>query len=244
MELYDMHCHVDLMPDMMTFAEQTLVEKLAILAVTTTPKAYAQELTMLRHFTNIRVALGLHPQLVSERYGELTLVEKHIADANYVGEVGLDYNRQFYSSKQKQLDVFTNIMKWCGQYSGKVISIHSVHADKTVLDIIEKYACTNHNKCILHWFSGTISQLQRAIEMNCLFSVNSAMTKSENGQKIIRNIPIDNIVIETDAPFIGGINDATKLRAEVDTTQTTLAALFDETIHARIGRMSKTLLSV
>ena len=166
-----------------------------ILAVTTTPKAYEKEIDYFHSYENIKIALGLHPQLVSERSNELDLVEKYIEDAAYIGEIGLDYNRQFYSSKNKQIDVFENIIKWCSSKGGKVISIHSVHADKNVLDILEKYDCTKNNKCILHWFSGSLSQLRRAVEMGCYFSINEMMMQSLNGRKLISNIPIDKVLV-------------------------------------------------
>ena len=174
--IYDSHCHLDLMPSMIEFAQNAKKSNINILAVTTTPKAYEKEIDYFHSYENIKVALGLHPQLVSERYNELPLVEKYIENAAYIGEIGLDYNRQFYSSKNKQIDVFENIIKWCSSKGGKVISIHSVFADKNVLDILEKYDCTKNNKCILHWFSGSLSQLHRAVKMGCYFSINEMPT--------------------------------------------------------------------
>jgi len=211
--IYDFHCHLDLMPSMMEFAQNAQKSNINILAVTTTPKAYEKEIDYFHSYENIKVALGLHPQLVSERYNELSLVEKYIENAAYIGEIGLDYNRQFYSSKNKQIDVFENIIKWCSSKGRKVISIHSVHADKNVLDILEKYDCTKNNKCILHWFSGSLSQLHRAVKMGCYFSINEMMTQSLNGRKLISNIPIDKVLIESDAPFINKINTLQQLES-------------------------------
>ena len=211
--IYDSHCHLDLMPSMIEFAQNAKKSNINILAVTTTPKAYEKEIDYFHSYENIKVALGLHPQLVSERYNELPLVEKYIENAAYIGEIGLDYNRQFYSSKNKQIDVLENIIKWCSSKGGKVISIHSVFADKNVLDILEKYDCTKNNKCILHWFSGSLSQLHRAVKMGCYFSINEMMTQSINGRKLISNIPIDKVLIESDAPFINKINTLQQLES-------------------------------
>ena len=211
--IYDLHCHLDLLPSMREFAKDAKESNINILAVTTTPKAYEKEIAYFHSYENIKIALGLHPQLVSERSNELDLVEKYIEDAAYIGEIGLDYNRQFYSSKNKQIDVFENIIKWCSSKGGKVISIHSVFADKNVLDILEKYDCTKNNKCILHWFSGSLSQLHRAVKMGCYFSINEMMTQSINGRKLISNIPIDKVLIESDAPFINKINTLQQLES-------------------------------
>ncbi len=244
MDIYDMHCHVDLMNSMTAFADSALKESIGIFAVTTTPKAYEKESCILKPFPNIRVGLGLHPQLVSDRYDELILIEKYISMAVYIGEIGLDFNRQYYPSKEKQMDIFDNIIKWCGQYNGKIISIHAVHADKAVLDVIEKYACAEHNRCILHWFSGTVKQLQRAVEMGCLFSVNSAMLKSPNGQNIIRSIPSKSILLETDAPFIGDIKTAKMLKENLVAVRNKLMEYVGESLLQEIQMTSAALFAM
>jgi TatD DNase family protein len=226
------------------FASDALKADIGILAVTTTPKAYEQEIVMLRSYANIRLALGLHPQLVFHRYGELSLVEKHIDSAEYIGEIGLDFNNQFYESKEKQIDIFNNIIRRCAIKGGKVISIHSVRSDKAVLDILEKYRCTQQNNCILHWFSGSLTQLQRAIEMGCFFSVNSAMIRSANGRRLICSLPQEKIVIETDAPFIKEITEASKLKIELEGVQLALADILGNDITRSVLETSKMLLSL
>ena len=207
-KMYDMHCHLDLMPNMQMVAEQALKRDINILTMTTTPKAYKKEIAILKNYTNIRVALGLHPQLIKERYAEVELVEQYIEKANYIGEIGLDFGKQYYSSKQKQIDVFDKIIKWSSELGNKVISIHSVKADRFVVDMIEKSGCYKNNICILHWFSGTSKQLQRAIEMGCYFSVNYKMLDSDNGRKLLSKIPPNRIVLEPDAPFILNVKNS------------------------------------
>lgn len=230
MQIFDMHCHVDLMPSMSAFANDALKANICLLAVTTTPKAYEKEITALRPFPNVRVALGLHPQLIGERYSEICIIEKHLEDARYIGEIGLDYNKQFYHSKDKQLDAFERIIKKCGELGGKTLSIHSVHADKPTLDVIEKYSAYKQNTIILHWFSGTQKQLQRAVQFGCYFSINSAMINSENGRRIIQGIPVERMLLESDAPFIGQINTPQKLFADLNLTAHWLSANIDANI--------------
>jgi len=241
MELFDFHCHLDLMPSMLDFAYEAAKSGMGILAVTTTPKAYEKEIVELRSLANIRVALGLHPQLVSDRYSELSLVESYIGETEYIGEIGLDFNRQFYFSKETQADVFENIISWCSQKGGKVISIHTVRSDKAVLDILEKHCCTEKNKCILHWFSGSIAQLRRAVEMGCYFSINGIMIKSPNGQKLIPNIPVEKILIESDAPFINKIRTFRQLEKEIQDIELYLSTLLGKNIPEIIRSTSKTL---
>ena len=242
MQFYDMHCHIDLMPSMIGFANEALKAGIGVLSVTTTPKAFEKEVEIFQSFTNIKVALGFHPQLVFERYRELNLIEKHINAAKYIGEIGLDFNKQFYASKDKQIDVFENIIKWCSKKSDKIISIHAVRADKIVLDILGKYRCPEKNKCIIHWFSGSMTQLRRAIDMKCFFSINGAMIKSINGLNLIKNIPIENILIETDAPFINDIKNIERIKTELQEIESSLVSIFGEDLLYLIHNNSKALL--
>lgn len=241
MELFDFHCHLDLMPSMLGFANEAAKAGMGILAVTTTPKAYEKEIMVLRSHANIRVALGLHPQLVFERYSELSLVERYISETKYIGEIGLDFNNQFYFSKETQVDVFGNIISWCSQKGGKVISVHTVRSDKAVLDILEKHCCTEKNKCILHWFCGSMAQLRRAVEMGCYFSINGIMIKSPNGQKLIPNIPVEKLLIESDAPFINNINTPQQLETEMRSIELYLSTIWGGNIPDIIRSTSITL---
>lgn len=244
MELFDFHCHIDLMLSMVNFAREAAKTDINILAVTTTPKAFEKEINILKQFSNIKVGLGLHPQLVSSRYGELSLIKELIGGADYIGEIGLDFNHQFYPSKEKQVEVFESIIKWCSEIGKKVISIHSVRSDKAVLDILEKYGCTEKNKCILHWFSGTQVQLRRALQMGCFFSVNSAMIKSPNGQKLIEFIPSDRILLETDAPFVNKIQTVPQLKTELEKIIAYLCSVCGEDITEIIRDTCKSLFSI
>lgn len=220
MKIFDLHCHVDLFPNMQQVAKESVNMDIQIFSVTTTPKAYEKEIILLRDYETIKLALGLHPQLVKERYSELSLLMKYLPNAKYIGEVGLDFNRQFYESKDKQLHVFDTVIRECAYHKGKIISIHSVKSAKQVLDILEKYNCCHTCKCILHWYSGEIKQLKRAIEMGCFFSINLKMLESANGKKIIEQIPTERILVESDAPFIHDVNNMMSLnKLMIDTVE-------------------------
>ena len=60
---------------------------------------------------------------------------------------------------------------------------------------------------ILHWYSGGATDLRRAIEQGCYFSINHQMLQSANGKNIVGSIPVDRILIESDAPFTKGLNE-------------------------------------
>jgi TatD DNase family protein len=81
---------LDLYPDPWRVAEECRERQLYVLSVTTTPSAWNGTTALAKDAPRIRTALGLHPQLVHERKGELPLFERLLPEARYVGEIGLD----------------------------------------------------------------------------------------------------------------------------------------------------------
>lgn len=244
MEIYDMHCHVDLMQSMVEFSQSAMEERINLVAMTTTPKAYEIEKEKLRGFSNIQVALGLHPQLVSERMHELALVEKYICTTRFIGEIGLDFNKQFYHSKAQQIDAFSQIIGWCYRFPKKIISIHSVRSDKTVIDILENFDCTKYNYCIFHWYSGTLKQLNRALNLGCFFSVNEYMINSPNGRLIIQEVPENRLLLESDAPFLSNAKTVKQLKQKLTYCLDELAIIKGKEVSIQIAETSRRLLGI
>lgn len=238
--MFDMHCHVDLIDPMSKFCAATEKLNISILAMTTIPRAYEAERRILSSYPTIYIALGFHPQLVADRKNELALFDKYVSSSKYIGEVGLDFSKRFYFSKKEQTIAFEHIIQSC-IYS-KTISIHSVFSDRYVLDILERNNTTEHNNCILHWYSGSFTQLERAIEMGCYFSVNEQMLNSPNGTKIIARIPIERLVLESDAPFVGNIKTAEALSLSLAKTSENLCRIKQEGNRDLINYTSRKLL--
>ncbi|TMI67706.1 MAG: TatD family deoxyribonuclease, partial [Bacteroidetes bacterium] len=78
--------------------------------------------------------------------------------------------------------------------------VHSVRSASLVMNLIDELP-DSKNKYIFHWFSGSSSELKRAISLGSYFSVNSGMLKSAKGRGLVTEIPRDRILTETDGPF-------------------------------------------
>jgi TatD DNase family protein len=197
----DFHCHLDLFPDHAAAVADAEKAQVYTLTVTTTPKAWPRnhELTLRTRY--VRAALGLHPQLVSERAGEVSLWEEYLPQARYVGEVGIDAGPSYYRSLELQKQVFEHILQKCAASGGKILTVHSIRAAKTVLDLIEKHLRVGNCGVVLHWFTGSNSEARRAAELGCYFSVNARMLQNERGRALVSSLPSDRLLTETDAPF-------------------------------------------
>lgn len=198
----DFHCHLDLYRDHAAVIAECDKERVATLAVTTTPKAWKRNREMAAGSQRVRVALGLHPQLVAERAGELPLFEALLPDARYVGEIGLDAGPRFYRSFPEQERIFERILRACAEQGGKILTVHSVRAVPKVLDRIEAALPQDRGRVILHWFTGTPAEARRAAAMGCYFSINREMLRSDRHRKLVAGLPLDRLLTETDGPFV------------------------------------------
>jgi TatD DNase family protein len=195
----DFHCHIDLYPDPVKVLDEADARGTYVLAVTTTPKAWRGTRVLVGNRRRVRVALGLHPELVTQRHHEVALLCALIPEAHYIGEVGLDGSAAHKVSLPLQRTVLDRILRECALSGGRVISMHSRGAADEVLDILDQNP--NCGLPILHWFSGTTRQLERAIARGCWFSVGPAMLRSRKGRDLAAAMPPDRLLTETDAPF-------------------------------------------
>ena len=197
----DFHCHLDLYPDFEDAIARAEAARIYTLTVTTTPKAWPRNHELTRHTRYVRSALGLHPQLVSERAGELELWERYLPEARFIGEVGLDAGPRFYKSLDAQKRVFRTVIERCADVGGKILTVHSVRTVPMVLEMIERHLPPNRGKVVLHWFTGSKAEARRAAALGCYFSINAEMMRSDRGRSLVADLPMDRILTETDGPF-------------------------------------------
>ena len=198
---FDLHCHIDLFPDPAALIASCDEDQIVALAVTTTPLAWAQNKHWTAGSRYVHAAVGLHPELVRERHAELPLLEEAMEEARFIGEVGLDGSPQHRKSWGIQKEVFARILSGAQRLGGRVASIHSRRAAADVLRCIEEHTTVDRLLPILHWFSDSASLARRAVRLGCYFSINQRMLTGAAGMELIRNLPSDRLLTETDAPF-------------------------------------------
>ena len=203
----DTHCHIDLYPTPGEIVDECERAGIYTIAVTNAPSLFANSYALTSSTTFVRAAVGLHPQLVRSHGHELEKMWPLLDQTRYVGEIGLDYAEPNEQDYARQRAIFTAILEHCSDAKDKIVTIHSRRAARDVIDIAGgKFPGT----LILHWFSGTFHELERGLAAGFLFSVNSAMLRSKKGVEIIRRIPRDRILTETDGPFVKGSTGVAK----------------------------------
>lgn len=208
-QLFDAHCHLDLMayPDAVADEATTLGPSLFDCGVD--PRDFARAKKRACNRSNIFAGIGLHPWWLADgRCGtaEINLLCEVAAQERLIGEVGLDFSARFAGSEPLQIQAFDRLCDALVQHplAGRVISIHAVRSAGTVLDALESYGLLtpspNSPAIIFHWFSGTSNEFVRARNAGCYFSVNERMLATKRGREYARQIPLDRLLLETDAP--------------------------------------------
>jgi TatD DNase family protein len=171
------------------------------LAVTTTPKAWPQNRRWTAASAYVHAAVGLHPELVAQRHHEIALLEEYIGESRLVGEIGLDGSPQHRKSWEAQTGVFLRALKRAQELGGRIVSIHSRRAADEVIKLLAVHTTPDRVLPILHWFSGSASAARNAASQGCYFSVNHRMLEHDAGLALVRSLPLDRLLTETDAPF-------------------------------------------
>lgn len=183
----------------MSVARRAAALGLYVLSVTNTPSSWRVTSSLEIESPRIKTALGLHPQVAHLRKSELDLFESLLPNTRYVGEIGLDGDPDSRKHWDDQVSVFRSILHLCADNGGRIVSLHSRRAVSEVLDEVQLRA--NAGLFVLHWFTGTYRELERAISLGCWFSVGPAMMRSEKGKALVSRMPRERVLTESDGPF-------------------------------------------
>ncbi|MBD1591110.1 TatD family deoxyribonuclease [Arthrobacter sp. S1_S22] len=195
--LLDTHCHVSAYADpvaMLGAAEQAGI---AVIAVTEDPDEYRRLKTRLGRREHVDVAIGLHP-LRAASFGpnDLARFFRLLPQAKWIGEVGLDFSRVGAGTAKAQLRVFDTVLAEAAR-GHHPLSVHSRGAEK---EVIQKLA-EAEAQAVLHWYTGPLYLVDEAVKSGLYFSLNIAMTRSRKFASLVRAIPRERVLLETDGPF-------------------------------------------
>ena len=160
-------------------------------------------LDLVSKYDMVYGALGIQPEEISDDW-EMTFkfIEKHICDDKIlaIGEIGLDYH--YDCDKELQKKVFRKQLELAEKYNKPVI-VHSRDCIQETYNILKDY----HVKGIMHCYSGSLEMAREFNKIGFYIGVGGICT-FKNAVKIvevIKNIPIEYIVLETDSPYLSPV---------------------------------------
>ena len=205
---FDAHVHANLMDSPLNVVRSSHDAGLAFFACGVTPHDYLELVPQLTQ-DNIRVGLGAHPWYISDErvtQKDIELLLELMEQTSYLGEIGLDFSSRYCVDGLQDLQVkaFTMICERAANLSRndkpRVLSMHTVRSVDAVLDILEQTGAAQECVPIIHWFSGSSEELQRAIKLGCWFSVGEMSLKTKRGREYAKVYPKDKLLTETDLP--------------------------------------------
>lgn len=197
--MMDFHCHIDLYKHPREVYRQAVERNDFTWLVTTSPKAFVATSSALGHSDKVLISPGLHPEIAGMRADELGLLLEQMAHCKGVGEVGLDGSSRYRSTYAVQQSVFSAVVARSAELGGRVLSIHSRAAASDVLNELVRHS--GFGVAVMHWFSGSVSELRTAAAMGCWFSVGPAMFNTANCRRLVAAMPRNFVVPESDGPF-------------------------------------------
>jgi TatD DNase family protein len=196
--MIDVHCHIDQFSKPFEIAKKAEDKGIITIAVTSLPEHFNLGYPHFANFKHVRLALGYHPMLVGNKKFDENLFRSLAIRTSYIGEIGLDFSEKDTSKRQMQIDTLQKIFNIIKDRP-RLISLHSRRAEKSLFDLVND---NKLKKAVFHWYSGPLNLVDKLINAGHYFSINPAMIKSKNGQKIIKRIPSDRVLTETDGPYV------------------------------------------
>ncbi|MBR1769323.1 MAG: TatD family hydrolase [Bacteroidales bacterium] len=151
--------------------------------------------------------IGLYPGSVTgevERQLDEILPYVKLSSTKAIGEIGLDFywSRDFY---EEQIHAFKTQLQWSKNMNNIPFSIHCRKAFDEILRCLKEDGRESFNG-VFHCFSGDISQANKVLEMGFYLGIGGVLTfKNAHLVDVIKNIPLSNIVLETDAPYLAPV---------------------------------------
>jgi TatD DNase family protein len=211
--LIDSHCHLnmkdlaDRQDEVISRASEFGVNYMQ--TICTKLSEFPEVLAIAKKYDNIFASVGIHPHEVDkEGIAEIQTLLELANDPKVIafGETGLDYYYE-YSNRDNQKISFINHIK-SARMADKPVIVHSRDADDDTIEILEKETKDNGPfKGIIHCFSTGRELAERSVALGLYISISGIITfkNAENLREIVRDLPIDKLLVETDAPFLSPI---------------------------------------
>lgn len=205
--IIDSHCHLDYEPLINNIDQVLLNAKnnnvINLLTIGTSLESSKKVLDIVNKYSNVYGAIGIHPNSTTNNLNnlnELLSIKKKNKKIIAFGETGLDY---FYkrSEKNDQLFSFEKHIEFSISENVPVI-IHTRDADDDTISTIKKYHLKT--KFLIHCFTGSLDFAKKLLDLGCLISFSGIITfkKSNDLRTVVKYVPMNKMLIETDSPYL------------------------------------------
>lgn len=197
--IYDSHCHLEYVQTLSNHQTPAIIPGVCLYDIN-------KLVELRRKYPIYKIGLGLHPWFINDYISDQksytqALLIKNLSNLvrmnlpDFIGEIGLDKYRENFD---KQIDIFDAQLQVAQKFNLPVI-IHCVRAYNEVLLMLRKY---NIRRGIIHGFNANEIIARKFYSNGFLLGIGSNITKTSLITKSIRDIPLQYIVLESDAPYM------------------------------------------
>lgn len=207
--LVDSHCHLDF-PEFGPEVEAVVARARHtgvghMLTISTRVHRFHEVLAMAERFPDVTCSVGTHPHYASEEtditIADLTEKAKH-PRVVAIGEAGLDYFYQKSTREDQEAGFRTHIA--AARETGLPLVIHTRDAESDTARILREEMERGRFSAVLHCYTGSETLAKTGIDLGLYVSFSGILTfpKSQALRDVARTIPLDRLLVETDAPFL------------------------------------------
>lgn len=233
MSFIDAHCHLNvILQDFNKEVRDNILKKfrkqeiLYLVNNVSRPTNFYQAISKKsnKYTPNILLAVGINRNLAKdkEKHPHLfTQLKSAVRDLkpNAIGEVGLDYNEQFGEIHAKNQKIFfKKEIELAREYNLPLI-IHSSKADYDLLKILN-VTKAYEVPILIHGVDLAISVIKELLDLNCYFSITSRHLEDDRLKKVFHSIPLNQLLIESDAPYAASLVHDSGNSSPIDVIET------------------------
>lgn len=207
--IIDSHCHLlhqknaNNVNTLIKNAKNNGVNK--FLNISTKEDEFEKVINLSKKYEEIYCSLGIHPHesiSATERTFAQILELSKSSKVIGIGETGLDFYYN-YSDKKIQISSFIRHIE-ISQETGLPVIIHMREAEEEIFKIIEEQYKKIPFNGLIHCFTGSSEIVKKLLPYNFYFSLSGIITfkNSENLRKSVKSIPMSNMLVETDSPYL------------------------------------------
>jgi TatD DNase family protein len=207
--LVDSHCHLD-SPDFAAGTGDIVARARSdgighMLTICTRVRKFPEVLSIAERFADVTCSVGTHPHSASDER-DVTLSEIVALTAHprvvAIGEAGLDYFYQKSSREDQQAGFRRHIA--AARETGLPLVIHTRDADEDTARILREEMAKGPFNAVLHCFTGGRALAETGIELGLYVSFSGILTFPKSGalREIAAALPLERLLVETDAPFL------------------------------------------
>jgi TatD DNase family protein len=206
--LVDSHCHLDFL-DLTPFGGSleraieaaSLVDVKEILCISVSMENIPVVLKIAEQYPNVYASVGAHPSHNEGAEADFDTLVRYAAHPKVlaIGETGLDYHYDF-TKESVQRERFVTHIK-ASQQTQKPLIIHTRKAEEDTLALLRAYQVSAG---VFHCFTEGLSMAEAAIELGLYISFSGILTfkNAEPLREVARALPLERILVETDAPYL------------------------------------------